>query len=80
MAINHNTSLSLWSKRLISKAVLHVHVTGTVQTVRTCVWCRMPHNRMLSVKSLLPHTFTAYSQYESLQTFGSLFRKWYWKS
>jgi hypothetical protein len=66
IAVNHNTTLSLWKKRLISKAVRHVHVTGTVQSVRTWVWCRMPHNCMLSMRSLLFHTFTAYSHLESL--------------
>ena len=80
ITLHHNTSLSLWSKCLISNAVLHVHVTGTVRSVRTCVWCRRPHNCRLSMRSLLLHTFTAYSQYESLQPFGCLFRKWHRKS
>ena len=79
-SFNHNTTLSLWSKHLISNAVLHVHVTGTVQSVRTWEWCRMPLNCMLRVRSLLLHTFTAYSQYESLQPFSCLFWKWYRKS
>ena len=35
VAFHHNTTLSLWNKRLISKAILHAHVTCIVQRVRT---------------------------------------------